>query len=156
MTPHAFAVVLAFAVNLVIRSDLNLSALVILLILILLILCILLSVKSEIWSKRLRFITDSWTSCIVILGLSWILLELLGNSDSKVIKGGVVLIYIFVVLLISFMVQRTIRIRTTHSSSTKSFVFLVPAILVILGFCFFLKQEPLRNNPQLLTRQLNT
>ena len=142
-------VVLAFAVNLVINLSFKLSVLAIVLICILLIICMFLSAGSGIWSSRFRFIANSWTCCIIILGLSWILMQSLVSNDSKVIKAGVLFIYVFAVLLISFIVQMTIRTRATHSSTTRSFVFLVPAILIVLGFSFFLKQAPLRGTSHL-------
>jgi len=83
-----FTIVFAFITNLLVYFHIGLSIVGLLLISLLLICGLALSATSEIWSKRLRFVTNPWTISIVLLGLSWMSLKLFENNESQALKAA--------------------------------------------------------------------
>src|SRR3990172_4005241 len=100
-------IVLTFAVNLFVQKPIGISVLVLLFISFSLILGLVLSTGSGIWSRRLDFLVNPWTACIILLGLSWITFEKL-EDHSRIVKAGSSFVYLIVVLLISFFIQRIV------------------------------------------------
>ena len=140
-------IVLTFTANLFVQKPVGISVLVLLFISFSLILGLVLSAGSGIWSRRLSFLVNPWTTSFVLLGVSWITFDLLRNHY-RIIKAGSFLVYLAVVLLISFFIQRIVETLWITRSTTvesippvKSLTFLIPIVLVVFGISFFLNQE---------------
>ena len=134
-----FTVVLAFTINLIIQSKIGLSVLVILSVSLLLVCVLMLSAGSDTWLRRLGFIMNPWTPSMVLIGLSWITLELL-KDHSKVIKAGAILSYLCTVFVISFFVQK-MRNRQRTNKLTVPF-----SVLIVFGISLFARQTPFQRD----------
>ena len=158
-----------FAINLVLTSNFVFPVALIVLVCILLILSMVASIGPGLWSRRIRFIADPWTCCILLVGLSAILMEIPLAKDSKVLTAGVVFSCVFAVLLCSLVVKKPIGASVgSYHSARRSLAFLVSTMLVLVGIGFVLKQSPLRdvshlkpaplksNNPNVILISMDT
>jgi len=142
------SVIFAFVVNLLVRFQVGTSIVGLLSLSLLLTLGLVLSVGSTMWSRRLRFLTNPWSVCLVLVGLSWMTFEVLEN-ESWTLKAGSTLAYLVGVLFIAFLVDRVGRGRGTAritsgipTSPTKTLGFLAAVVFVILGVSYWLNQAP--------------
>lgn len=141
--------VLAFDVNLVANGSIGLPELPPLSTSLLLAFGLGLSTKSSIWGRRLRYLMNPWTASMILLGLAWIVKELLSEYSRAVIAVGT-LAYTFSIFLISFIIKKTAEKRRISSSypayQARSLSFLIPVVFVVLGISFFLEQTPIRKD----------
>ena len=142
-----FTIVLAFSVNLIINNSINLAKLPPLAFSLLVIGGLVLSARSSIWFRGLRFLTNPWAVSTVLLGLPWIIQKFSSNYPMAV-KAGAALAFPLFILSISFIVQKVMRKRITSVSTTEVFVlparypaFLIFIIFIVIGTSFFLDQE---------------
>jgi arylsulfatase A-like enzyme len=141
----ATTLVSAFGINLIVASDFTFGLLLVVSTCLLLIVSMVASAGPSRWAGTLPFITNPWTCCVLILGLSAILLEILPARDYKALKFGVSLVYVFLVLVSSLILQRIIRVLFGRGSIMRSFTLTATALLVIVCSGFFFKQMPLRD-----------
>ncbi len=113
-----------------------------------LIFALLLSSGSDIWHKRLYFITNPWSVCILLIGLPWTTLGLLSNKGTIYKSIGALLCPV-VIILILFCVRRIIESRRVSKSQSsvcaspiRSGVFLTLIAFLVLGISFFLDSSP--------------
>jgi arylsulfatase A-like enzyme len=113
-----------------------------------LMLALMVSFLSDVWLRRLYFLTNPWTSCILVLGVPWTTREMLMHRSSleQIIAS---FIYVVVVGLISFYVKKIIERpgsadygKSVLMPTVQSIVFLVLLSVAVLGISFFLKQTP--------------
>lgn len=145
-----FTVILIFVINLTFQYPMGLSILFLFLISMLLVLVQIVSVWSIIWDRHFDFISNPWTTNILLLGLSWITLDQFGGHP-KAIKAGLVLSFLIAILLISFFV---IRIANKHrygrsdvagpASLFKSNIYLAFSVLLVFIISLFARQAPLQ------------
>lgn len=162
-TAATFTVILAFDLNLVFQLPItNSSVLLSLLVSILLIIALAFRAGSIIGFKRLGFPTNPWAACVLLVGLMWIIKEVLDDYSSA-LKAGCVLTYLVAILLISFFVQKMVETRRTGRSTgsvsaslTRSIALLTPIVFLVLGVSFFLEQAPIRETLNLKSSSLST
>ena len=141
-----FTIVLVFSVNLVINNLVILAKLHPLVFSLLVIGGLVLSVKSSVRFRWLRFLTNPWTVSIILLVPSWINQKFLPDC-SMIVKAGASLAFPLFVLIISFIVQMVMAKRLANVPMTGIFVlparypaFLIIFIFVVIGTSFFLDQ----------------
>ena len=140
-------IILAFDINFVVNNSIGLGELPPLVFSFLVTVGLVLRVKSSIWFRRLRFLTNPWTVSIVLLSLIPINQKFLSNYPMAV-KAGAAFAFPLFILSISFIVQKVLRKRITNVSTTEVFVlpakypaFLIFIIFIVIGTSFFLDQE---------------
>jgi arylsulfatase A-like enzyme len=144
------SIILAYIINLINNVELfGLAELPPLSISAPLIFAVVLSAGSPVWFNRLRFLTNPWTVCVLLLGLPWINRELFGNF-SFIVKAGAAFAYPAIILAISFFLQKFARhwrlgrrAKSAPTVSAKSLLTHAAIVLVVLGITLFLKQEPI-------------
>ena len=123
-----------------------------LLISILLIGALALSAFSTSWFKKLRFLTNPWTACILLVGLprtAWGFL-IKGSANNKLIAS---VLFFVVTIFIAFIIQKIFGRRRSGNSSlfepnfSKYYAaFIIFLSLIFLGASFFFKQAPYVHN----------
>jgi arylsulfatase A-like enzyme len=106
------------------------------------------SVLSSLGYERFRFVTNPWTSSILLLGIPWTTSEFLANY-SRTIKVAATMVFPTVIILTSFFLQKFMDSRRAdephesgRTSLIRSMALIVPIALVLLGAGFFLRQSP--------------
>ncbi len=159
-----FTIVLAFSLNIVVQFSLLASyTLFALFVFLLLTIALVVSAISSIWSRRLLFITNPWTTCLVLLGLPWIARVWLFDH-SMYLKSISSVVYLVAIFLISYFAQKILQKRRIGKSmegltdySTKYIISLAFIVFVVLGTSFFLKLKPrvLESSSDLLSLDSN-
>ena len=118
----------------------------------LLIVALAISAFSQSWFKRLRFLTNPWTACILLIGLPWTAWGFLikGSTSDKAIAS---VIFFIVTVFVAFVIQKIFDgLRSVNSSqfepafSKYYAVFIISLSLIFLGTSFCLKQAPYVRN----------
>jgi arylsulfatase A-like enzyme len=113
---------------------------------------LVLSAFSISWFKRLRFLTNTWTTCILLLGLPWITKDFLikGFTIDKAIAA---VLFFVITMFVAFVVQKRFDKRSSGNSnlfvpnfSNKYVTFMISLSLITLGMSCFLKQSPYIKN----------
>jgi arylsulfatase A-like enzyme len=121
---------------------------------------LVLSALSTSSFKRFRFLTNNWTTCILLIGLPWTARELLikGSAVDKAIAS---VLFFIITVCIAFVVQKILDSRHSGNSSlfipafSKHYtVFIISLSLITLGMSFFFKQSPYMHNLNLGTSSL--
>jgi len=147
--------IIIFDVNLIMQYGTNeLSVLLLLIISFLSITGISAGMRSVVWSERIGFITNPWTVIALLIGLMWLMKDIL-FSYSTAAKIGCIAGYTAFILLVSFVVQkmafssgRTYREHAGQTPSNKYLAFLVTALVCLVGSSFLLNQTPHQKDVQ--------
>jgi len=150
-----FTIVLMFSINLIHISLygkqpylFNHSVLATLFLSIVLMLAILISTVTEYRFKSLRFITSPWFISFVLLGVMWVSKELI-QSQPFLIKVISIIVFITLMLFISFATQKIITIRfpglldSTVVPSRSRYLYLFSLVFLLIGLNIFFVQTPL-------------
>jgi len=118
---------------------------------VLLLAALLLGTVHPLWQRRLRFLTNPWTTALVLLGvLPWVVYDPLYGSP-MIVKSVAALLYPAAVLIISFFVYKTKDLSRTGRSAEnmpvspfRALAFVVPVYVLLFGTGLFLKQTPIQ------------
>jgi len=149
---HAAAtatVVLAFAANLVERRPFGFSVMLPLLAICLALLAACaLTAWPGVWRSRLRFLANTWTASLLLLGLPFVDEQLLG-VHSRAVKAPYLAAYFAVAVAGCFCLQKLYAIRIDPAAamlagrSAVAFTRLAPLVLLSLGLSLVPRQAPL-------------
>jgi glucan phosphoethanolaminetransferase (alkaline phosphatase superfamily) len=142
-------VVMAFSINFAAYSTTRSPADVFsLMVSVVLVAALILSALSQGWAKRLLFLTNPWTTCMTLVGSSWLTKTYLLPERSLAIKAGTISAYIVTIILISILVRKSFAGQRTQTStvtalasSIKYFRFPGLAALLVLGMSFALDEQ---------------
>jgi len=102
------------------------------------------SAASERWHARLRFLTNPWTTALLLVGLPWTTLNLLATSGTATKAIGVATVPVAVVLG-SFVVARALE-RTVGRRSLPARLRLL--LLAVVALVLLAATVPLRQTPR--------
>jgi arylsulfatase A-like enzyme len=134
------SITIFFFINLIIRTELSLSATGLAALILMIMIVLLLSVRSRSWHEKLGFLMKPAIVSAMVLGESWILLDLLGAHSSRLVKVVVPSLYLVGVVLVAFMLDKHSKMANVPDSNVsdaqplrRRIVILTAALFVTLA-----------------------
>jgi arylsulfatase A-like enzyme len=106
-----FSITVLFLINLIIRTTFSLPVIGLVVLVVMIMMALALSGWSRSWREKLGFFTRPAMVSAILLGESWILLDLLRDNKSRLVKAGVASLYLAGLVLISFILHKYLKIR---------------------------------------------
>jgi arylsulfatase A-like enzyme len=152
----SFAVAISFFINFIIQTKLTLSAIGLVALILMIVMALALNVRSRLWREKLGFLTKPVMVSAMLLGESWILLDLLKDNRSRLIKASAASLYLIGFILCSLVLHRYFKKLAwprTKVSGPKSFrsdiVFLTTVLFISLAVSARVNRPnaPIRSSP---------
>jgi arylsulfatase A-like enzyme len=144
------SILVAYFINLVIRFRMRPSiAALSVLSLVLLVVVLMNMLRWPAWNEKFGFLTKPVIVTSMILGASWILLDLFGENTSRLLKAGTGVLYLVCCVLVSLLFKKHLKLRhwprSVRCLTTKSgwrLAFLAAAVFFTLGLSAWINRTP--------------
>ena len=143
------SIILSFNANLVAETHLtHLSVLLSLIISLIFVIILVVSLCSNVWHKRIGFISSPWSVSLMLVGLIWIIKDLVYHYSytAKFVSASG---YIMAIFSISFVLHKILSTRRIarniteeYGKSGRSLMVVSITVFLLIGLNYFLKQSP--------------
>lgn len=106
---------------------------------------VLIRACSQRWTACLRLITDPWTALATVVSLTWLLRQVVGSDDSRLLKGAVAVAFLLAVLGVSASLRTLSRRRHPaigRSTRRRLEIALIVAATIVLGVRWSHRRRP--------------
>jgi arylsulfatase A-like enzyme len=146
------SIIVSFNANLISVAQLTHMSVLLSLIISLIITALLIAgVCSDLWHKRIGFISNPWSVTFLLVGLMWIIKDFVYNY-SYAVKFLSAFGYIVAIFSISFLVYKIVftrriagKVGDGYGRSWKSLMFVSITVFLLIGLNYFLRQTPIGN-----------